>query len=143
MVTVELESPEVKTYIRQVVLETLKEALAASSGADATQPHSELATLLLLHVRDMEAFKIRIESELAAIKQKLGSIEERLDKIETTMATKDDLKNAVANMVTKDDIANMATKDDLIDAIAKIGKSIKKRLSEKETPTEKEMLSDK
>ncbi len=54
-----------------------------------------------------------------------GKIEERFDKIETTMATKEDLammatKEDLAMMATKEDLATMATKEDLATMAMKI-----------------------
>jgi chromosome segregation ATPase len=67
---------------------------------------------------DLAKYQIQFEQKIDA----------RFDKIEATMATKDDIVNMAtkddiaaihAIMATKDDIANMATKDDIVNMATK------------------------
>lgn len=60
---------------------------------------------------DLAAFKEQVatKKDLAEVKDQVARIETRVDRIESQMATKDDL----AKMATKDDLARMATKNDL------------------------------
>ncbi|MET3504595.1 hypothetical protein [Halalkalibacter oceani] len=58
------------------------------------------------------------------ILKELQTLNERVQKLEQNMATKDDIANMatkddIANMATKDDIANMATKDDIANMATK------------------------
>lgn len=60
---------------------------------------------------DLAAFKEQVatKKDLAEVKDQLARVETRVDRIESQMATKDDL----AKMATKDDLAKMATRNDL------------------------------
>ncbi len=125
MDNVDIASPEFKYLLKQAVLETLKEMIAESPQ------HTEISMLLLIHVRDMQTFKDKIESELQSIKQHLSRIDGRLDgidgrldgidgrldgidgrldssenrlqKIEETMVTKDYLDKTLKNYMTREE----------------------------------------
>jgi len=60
---------------------------------------------------DLAAFKEQVatKKDLAELKDQVARVEMRVDRIESQMATRDDL----SNMATKDDLAKMATKNDL------------------------------
>jgi len=60
---------------------------------------------------DLAAFKEQVatKKDLAEVKDQVARVETRVDRIESQMATKEDL----SNMATKDDLAKMASKNDL------------------------------
>ncbi|OGF30435.1 hypothetical protein A2533_04300 [Candidatus Falkowbacteria bacterium RIFOXYD2_FULL_35_9] len=65
-----------------------------------------------------------MEDVLNAVNTSAELMQQQINEIKSTMATKDDIANMatkddIANMATKDDIANMATKDDLANLVTK------------------------
>lgn len=71
----------------------------------------EIMRVQMVTKDDLAAFKEQVatKKDLAEVKDQVARIETRVDRIESTMATKDDL----AKMATKDDLAKMASKNDL------------------------------
>ena len=72
---------------------------------------------LILDAR-IEELSEDMTASFKQLSEYLGKIEDRFDKIEATMATKEDLatmatKEDLAAMATKEDLATMATKEDL------------------------------
>jgi hypothetical protein len=76
------------------------------------ESQADLKERLIEHNEELKAIKERqdVHQDLIGNLIAIGeSHTKSLERIEATMATKDDIKN----MATKDDIKNMATKDDI------------------------------
>ena len=98
---IDVENPELENIVRRMVMKIIQELLYQQP------PDSQIALMLHAHIRDFSEFRCEV-------RQKFEQVDSRLDRIENTMATKDDLKQ----FATKDDLNTQTIK--IIDAVRKL-----------------------
>ncbi|MBF0120817.1 MAG: hypothetical protein HQK79_18465 [Desulfobacterales bacterium] len=77
-----INNQEFNAYIKHVVLETIKQMIIE------TPPKDEVAQLLLLHIKDFQSFKLKVEQEFEKVNKEIASLKQDVAVIKDTMMTK-------------------------------------------------------